>query len=123
MLFKVRSDFLIAFADSLRWTEEVAPPVRIICATFHPNIRDAFGPVENALQESFLHFLFQGVGEEITGRGFTRVPLNQVVLGLPDPTKAASDNWKESFVITGHSVAAPRCSEEFRTDNHAEILR
>ena len=36
-----------------------------------PGIGDTFGPVEDALWETFLPALFQGLGEETPGRGFT----------------------------------------------------
>ena len=40
-----------------------------------PGIGNAFGPVEQALQESFIPDLFQGLGEGTAGRGVTRLPV------------------------------------------------
>ena len=40
-----------------------------------PGIGDAFGPVEEVLEETFLPDLFQGMGEETPGRWFTRLPV------------------------------------------------
>ena len=73
-----------------------------------PDIGDAFGPVEQALQKTFLLDLFQGLGEGKPGRGVTRLPVKQAALALPDPTNAAPENWKASCVIKGHLVAAIR---------------
>ena len=52
-----------------------------------PCIGDAFGPVEKALRETFMPDLFNGMGESAPQRGVTRLPVNQAVLDLPDPTQ------------------------------------
>ena len=65
-----------------------------------PRIRNAFGPVEQALWETFIPALFQGLGELTPGRGVTRLPVKQERLALPDPTKTAPENWTSSCVIT-----------------------
>ena len=74
----------------------------------YPYIEDAFGPVETALRDTFILDLFQVVGEGIPGRGFTRLPVKQEVLDLPDPTKISLNNWTASCVSIGYLVAALR---------------
>ena len=59
-----------------------------------PNIGDAFGPVEQALQDAFIKAIFQGLGEGTPGRGVTRLPVKQAILALPDPTKMAPENCR-----------------------------
>ena len=49
--------------------------------------------------------------------------MNQAVLDLPDPTKKSPKDRTESYVITGHLVAALRGQDEFRTTDHATFLR
>ena len=49
-----------------------------------PGIGNAFGPAEQALQESFIPDLFQGLGNVTAGRGVTRLPVKQAGLDLPD---------------------------------------
>ena len=73
-----------------------------------PVIGDAFGPVEKALQETFLPALFEELGEGAPERGVTRLPVKQAGLDLPDPTLTAPENRTASCVITGHLVAALR---------------
>ena len=68
-------------------------------------IRDAFGPVEQALQETSFPSLFQGLGERAEGRGVTRLPTKQVGLALPDPKKMPPENWTAYCVIKVHLVA------------------
>ena len=68
------------------------------------DIRDAFGLVEQALRDAFFLALFQVLGEVTPGRGFTRLPLKQTGLALPDLTKTAPENWTAPYVITGHLV-------------------
>ena len=84
-----------------------------------PGIGDAFGPAEQALWETFIPALLQGLGKGTPGRGVTRIPVKQAVLGLPDPTNTSPENWTASCVITGHLVAALRGQEEFWTTNHS----
>ena len=72
------------------------------------SIRDAFGPVEEALQETFILALFQGLGGGTPGRGVTCVPVKQVGLDLLDTTNMARENWTPSCVIKWHLVALIR---------------
>ena len=72
-----------------------------------------------ALQDTFLPALFQGLGEEAPGRGVTCLLVKQAGLDLLDPMKTAPENWTASCVITGHLVAALRSQEEFRTVDHS----
>ena len=83
-----------------------------------PGIRDALGTVEQALRDSFVPALFQGLGEGTLGRGVTHLPVKQAGLDLPDTTKRAPENWTVSCVITGHPVAVLRGQEDFRTVDH-----
>ena len=73
-----------------------------------PGIRDAFGPVEKALQETFFLALFQGLGKGEPGRGVTHLQVKQAGLELPEPKNTAPKNWKASCVVTGHLVTALR---------------
>ena len=70
-----------------------------------PGIRDAFVPVEKALQETFISALVQGLGEVTLGRGVTCLPVKQAGLALPDTKKTSPENWMASCVIIGHLVA------------------
>ena len=87
-----------------------------------PGIRDAFGPVEEALQETFILALFQGLGEGTPGRGATYLPVKQAGPALPDPTNKSPENWKASYFITGHLITALRGPEEFWTADHSTCL-
>ena len=80
-----------------------------------PNIGDDFRPVKQALREAFIPALLQVLGEGTLGRGFTLLPMKHAGLALPYPTKTTHENCTESFVITGHLIAALRDKEEFRT--------
>ena len=66
--------------------------------------------------------IFEGWGEGAPGRGVTRLPVKQVVLALPDPTKTDPENCMVSCVITRHLVAGLRGQVEFRTADHSECL-
>ena len=57
-----------------------------------PGIGYAFGPVEQALWETFIPALFQGLGDGTPGQGVTRLPVKQEGLALPDPTKTVPEN-------------------------------
>ena len=88
-----------------------------------PGIGDAFGPVEEEIETTFLPALFEGVGDGYPGRAITRLPVKQAGLALPDPTRTAPDNCQVSCVITGHLVSALRGQVTFRTADHAACLR
>ena len=88
-----------------------------------PGIRYAFGPVEEAMQETFGLALFQGLGEGAPGRGVTRLPVKQAVLTLPDTANTAPENWTASCVITGHLVAALRGQVDFWMADHSACLQ
>ena len=83
-----------------------------------PDIGDALGTAEQALRDSFVPDLFQGLGEVTLGRGVTHLPVKHSGLALHDTTKTVPENWTESCVITGHPVAALRGQEELRTVGH-----
>ena len=86
-------------------------------------IIDAFVLVEQALWETFIPVLFQGLVEGTPSRGFTRLTVKQAGLSLLDPTNTAPENWTASCVISGHLVAALRCQEEFQTVDHSTCLQ
>ena len=65
-----------------------------------PGIGNAFGPVEEVLQETFFRDIFQGLVEGELERGVTRLPAKQAVLALLDRTNTAPENWTASCVIT-----------------------
>ena len=50
-------------------------------------IGNAFGPVEKVLRETFVPELFEGLGDGVPERGFTRLPVKQARLALPNPTQ------------------------------------
>ena len=58
----------------------------------NPSIRNAFGPAEEALRETFLPALFQGLEEGEPEIGVTRLSVKQTGLTLPDPTKTSPEN-------------------------------
>ena len=78
------------------------------------NIGDAFGPVEESLQGSFMPAQFQGIGEGIMGWRVTRLPVKQAALSLLDLTITAPENCMASCAITGQIAAAIRVQEKFR---------
>ena len=90
---------------------------------FTPGIREAFGPVKKALRETFMPEIFKGLGDGVPERGFTRLPVKQAELALPDPTKTAPENWTVYCVITGYLVVALRGQVEFRTADHSTCLQ
>ena len=87
-----------------------------------PGVGDAFGPVEDALKDTFVLALFQGLREGVPERGVTRLPVKQAGLTLTDPYQTAPENWTASCVITGNLVAALRGQVEFRTAYHSFCL-
>ena len=87
-----------------------------------PDTGDASGPPEQALWDAFIPALFQGLGKGKPGRGVTHLPVKQVRLVLPDPTKMDPENWTASCVVIGHLVGALRGQEEFRTEDHSACL-
>ena len=54
-----------------------------------PGVRDAFGPVEDALREIFVPELFQGLREGVPEQGVTRLPVKQAGLALTNPYQTA----------------------------------
>ena len=54
-----------------------------------PGIGYAFGPVEKEIAKASLPELFEGVGEGAPGRAITRLPVKQVGMALPKPTRTA----------------------------------
>ena len=49
-------------------------------------IGNAFGPVEKALRETFVLEFFEGLGDGIPERGFTRLPVKQAGFAPSDLT-------------------------------------
>ena len=88
-----------------------------------PGIGNAFGPIEKALQETFLPALFDGLGEGAPERGVTRMTVKHSGLALTDQNLTSPENWTESCVITGHLVAELRGKVEFLTADHSACLR
>ena len=87
-----------------------------------PGVGEYFGPVEDALKETFVTALFKGLREGVPERGVTRLPIKQARLALSGPSQTAPANWTASYVITGHLVAALRVQVEFRTTDHLACL-
>ena len=90
---------------------------------FTPNIGDVFITVEKALREAFITYLFQGLVEGTLGRGVTCLPVKQEGLDLPEPKKTGPENWKASYVLTGHLIAELRGQKEFRTSEQSTYLQ
>ena len=88
-----------------------------------PGVGNAFRPVEMAPKETFLPALFEGLGEGVTERGVTCLPVKQAGLALSDPYQTAPENWTASYVITGHLVAELRGQVEFQTAYHSACLQ
>ena len=57
-----------------------------------PGVGDSFGPAEDALKETFVPELFEGLREGMPERGVTRLPVKQAGLSLPDPSQTALEN-------------------------------
>ena len=88
-----------------------------------PGIGKTFVPVEEALWETFLSSVFQGLVEGAPGRGITRLTAKQARLALPYPTMTDPENWTASSVVTGHLVTALRGQVNFCTADHLAYLR
>ena len=71
-----------------------------------PGIREAFSPVKEYLQRSFLPDLFHGDTVKIAVQGVTSLPVKQAGLALPKPSISSLKNWTASCIIIGHLVAA-----------------
>ena len=54
-----------------------------------PEVGEAFGLVEEALREVFVPALFRGLSEGLPERNYTRLPVKQAGLALPDPVQTA----------------------------------
>ena len=87
-----------------------------------PDIGMGFQLVEYALQDIFLHSLFQGGRAQIPGRYITGLLVKQAGISLPDPTWAAGANWAESCVILGHLVTSLCGTAKFRSGDHAFLM-
>ena len=72
--------------------------------------------------ETFFLAIFEGLGEGEPEIGFTRLPLKQAGLALPDLTLMAPENWTEFCVITGNLVESLRGQVEFQTADHLACL-
>ena len=72
-----------------------------------PNIGDNCVPVKQAMREAFIPDLFHDLREGTPGRGFTRLPMKQVDLELPDLT-----NTEPGGVQDGRSLSLPMIGEE-----------
>ena len=92
----------------LRSTAEVTTIVVGICAAVQPNIGDDFIPMKHIMRDVFIPSLFRGLGEGTPRKGVIGLPVNQVGLALPYPTKTVPENCLASCVIRGHLVAALR---------------
>ena len=88
-----------------------------------PGIGDTLGLVEKALRETSVPALFKGMGEGVPEKGFTRLPVKQAGLALPDPSQTDPENWTASCVITVRLVAELRGQVEFETADHSACLR
>ena len=54
-------------------------------------VGDSFGPVEEAIKETFVPALFEGLQEGVPDRGVTVLPVKQAGLALPDPSQMAPE--------------------------------
>ena len=52
-----------------------------------PDTRYDFGPSDEDLKDTFMTYLFQGVGEGTIEWGFTHLQVKHAGMAPPDPTK------------------------------------
>lgn len=90
-----------------------------------PGIENEFGPLQEAIRNHFIPAL--------TGRPdlpadspvslLAHLPVRCSGLGIMDPTKTATKNYKASTVICTHLIAAIRGKHEFRIADHSISVR
>ena len=78
--------------------------------------------MEDELQYTFLPALFKGATSQIPDRAITGMPFKQTGIDLPNHTQTTGANWTASCVITGHLIAAPRGTAEFRPGYNALLI-
>ena len=86
------------------------------------NIGTEFQPIEDALRNNFLLYIFKGATYQIPRRAVTGMPVNQDGLSLPYPTETVRANWTASCVITGHLVPALHRTAEFWSLYHTLFM-
>ena len=100
------------------------PPTGVgFCPARHPRHWGKFYPAEEALKHySFPALLWKSTAK-VLDQGVTRLSVNQVGLVITNPTLSTSENYTSSFFVTGHLVSDLRDRTEFKTRNHALLLR
>ena len=88
-----------------------------------PDIGTTFQPIEDVLCDAFLPDLFKGGISHIPGRAVTGMPSKQSGIDIPDPTQTDGAKWTVSCVLTGHLVAELCRTDEFRSGDHALLIR
>ena len=91
------------------------------CVT--PDIGMALQVVDDALLDIFLPYLFQGATAHIPRKAITGLSVKQAGIDTPNPTRTAGANWTASYVITGYLIAALHGMSEFRSGDHALLMR
>ena len=81
-----------------------------------------FQPIEDALHNNFLLYLFMGATYQIPRRAVTGMPVNKAGTSLPYPTEISRSNWTASCVITGHLVPALHGTADFRSLYHTLFM-
>ena len=83
---------------------------------------DFFGPIEEALANSFLPALFDEpmFGEDDPRRALATLPVKQAGLAIPDPTTTATANYEASTCVCTHLIQAlkPDNDVTFSSETH-----
>ena len=88
-----------------------------------PGVGEEFHPAKEALQCSFLMYLFYSAMDIKPLKGVTLTLVKQAGQNITNPTMSTSDYWFPSFVITVHLVGALRGRKEFWMGDHALLLK
>ena len=83
----------------------------------------SFQAVEDELQYIFILSLFQGDTFHIPRRSITGLPVKQTGIALPNSTQTAGEKWTLSYVIIGHLVVSLHRTADFRSGDHALLIR
>ena len=109
-------------SDRLREPAESPPAGMGFCALHHLEYSFEFQPIEDALRNDFLLYLFKGATYQIPGRAVTGMPVNQAGMSLPYPTETFRSKLTASCFITGHLVPGLHGKVEFWSVYHALFM-
>ena len=109
-------------SDRLREPAESPPAGMGFCALHHLEYSFEFQPIEDALRNDFLLYLFKGATYQIPRRAVTGMSVNQAGISLLYPTETAISNCTASCVIKRHLVPELHMTAEFRSVDHALFM-